>query len=938
MCSLTAKKIFFLFWITGVCFSSYAQQVEMEVQRDTLTGKLNLMDLVVMLTNTDEEPFEGFLSIKTPEGFRSISGEQIDIHLDTAERKYIPVKILFRQIAKAGTSNVEIDLLDLKKRVVQTEAIGQTIKENNNLQLSTPNPVVFVSNPNDSLSVQVTVSNLGNRQQEVAVVFSVPGLMGEKNFFEQKAKVEIQQDHVFIFKFIPPQALLDRPQFTINVAAMRGPEKELFSNLSVTVQNISSSRRYQDMETVRQSQYYRRNSVTGSYRRIGENSTVYQLTGSGDIDLPAGYMSVNGNFYKANNANEPIVSNTYVTYHLGNHHLKVGNISQPLEMALFGRGIEVGIADKQKSKSLQIGFIDQNFNLVEKNAFLKNGYGFYTTGVWGASSPSNYTSGIYLFKEDAMEQAQHHLAGIEKAHTFNKDWRGDLKIHAGMSHYEKTNKNEPSFAVETQYNGNIHGVRLYGNYFFSSAYFPGNRRGMLQLQQNAVKNISPNHTVYTNVFFSDFSPQSHTYTMNMQSANFRFDSGISFSRIKNTSIKLGYQYQTESSNSFGRFVEMNSNDNLAMKTQRLVENVNWLSKNNKHSILLTLEEGLTKLSQEKSIKPQFKIGTAYSFKWLNANLSYQYGSFFLSEYVSAYRRTEGTEVFQRLTASVSADKQLIQNKLSVSTGAGYIKDFTTGQIPSAFLNLQYIPHPQYRLYLNSSWYRYDMQNTIFYPFSSANNMFIIEVGLTVNFKGRKPSSRKKGKLTALVYYDKNANNIFDEDDEVAADYLITLNNTTFKTNNKGEFTYRSLPFGKYKLKPTAQKGWFTQGDEYVIDTYKTAVSIPLHQSGTASGKIKYDYDVKTVLDFEPKIGGIVFNISRNGKFIQRISTNDNGEFVLFLPKGDYQISLNENSLATNTYCEDAIRNFSVEAGKIIQIPKFVIKVQQKRINIKQFGS
>lgn len=938
MCNSVTKKIFFIFWIIGTCFSSYAQQVEMEVKRDTLTSKTNLMDLVVTLVNAENQPFDGFLRIRTPEGFQSISGEQIEVHLGAEEQRFVPVKILFRQIAKAGTSNVEIDLLNHEKKVIQTEIIRQTIKENNNLRLSTLNPMVFVSNPNDSLSVQVIVSNLGNRKQNVSVVFSIPGLMGEKNFFEQKGMVEIQQDSVFTFKFLPPQALLDRPQFTINVAGMRGTEKELFGNLSITVQNISSSRRYLDMETVRQSQYYRRNSITGSYRRIGENSTVYQLTGSGDIDLPAGYLSVNGNFYKADVADEPIVSNTYVDYHLNNHHLKIGNISQPLEMALFGRGIEVGVADKQKTKSFQIGFIDQNFNLVEKNAFLKNGYGIYATGVLRASTSSNYTSGTYLFKEDAMEQAQHHLAGIEKVHTFNKNWRGNLRIHAGMSHYEMADKNEPSFAVETQYNGNIHGVRLSGNYFFSTAYFPGNRRGMLQLQQNAVKSISPNHTVYANVFLSDFSPQSHTYAMNIQSANFRFDSGISFSRIKNTTIKLGYQYQTESSNSFGGFRETNNSDNLEMKTHRLVENINWLSKNSKHSLLLTLEEGLTKLSGEKSIKPQFKVSTAYSFKWLNANFAYQYGSFFLSEYVSAHRRTEGAEVFQRLTASVSADKQLMQNKLSVSTGAGYIKDFTMGQTPSAFLNLQYTPDNRYRIYLNSSWYRYDMRNNMYYSFSSANNMLIIEAGLTVNFGGRKPSAGKKGTMTALVYYDKNTNNIFDEDDEIAADYLITLNNTTFKTNDKGELTYRSLPFGTYQLKPAAQKGWFTQGNEYVIDTYKTAVLIPLHQSGTVSGKIKYDFDAKTVLDFEPKIGGIVFNISQNGKFLQRVSTNDEGEFILFLPTGDYQILLNENSLATNTFCEETAQSFTVAAGKITRIPKFVIKVKEKRINIKRFGS
>jgi hypothetical protein len=936
MPNLIARKIFFIFLTIGTCFSSYAQQIAMEIKKDTITSKQNLMDLVATLVNTSDHPFNGFLNIKTPEGFQSISGEQIDIHLDSKEKKFIPVKILFQQIAQAGTSQIKIDLLNDKLKIIQTESIGQTIEENNNLRLSTSNPMLFISNPHDSLSVQVTVSNLGNRRQNTSIIFSIPELTGEKNFFEKKGTVAIQQDTIFNFKFLPPQSLLDQPQFTINIAGMRGTEKELFGNLAITVQNISSNKRFQDMEAARQSQYYQRNSLTGSYRKIGANNTVYQLIGSGDINLPTGYLSVSGNIYQSDNANEPIISNTYLDYHFENHQLKIGNINQPLEMALFGRGIEIGTADKSKSKKIQIGFIDQNFNLIEKNSFLKYGYGVYATGIIGATNPSGYTSASYIFKEDTMEQTLHHLIGIDKAYSFNNKWRGNLKVYGGMSHYKTVNKNEASFALETQYNGEINGVKLSGNYFLSSAYFPGSRRGMIQIQQNFVKNISEKHTVYSSIFMSDFSPESHTYTTNMESTNFRFDSGINFARLNNTAIKLGYQYQIESSNSFG-WNTTKSSENLAMRAHRLVENFNWFSKNSKHSLNLALEEGFAKLPNTDGLKPQFKFSTAYSFKWLTANVSYQYGSFFLSEYISTSRNSEDSRTFQRLISSVSIDKRLMNNKIFISSGAGYINDFTTGQTPSGFINLRYLPTDQYQIYLNSSWYRYDMRNNSSYSFSSSNNMFIIEAGLTIKFKGQSPSSGKKGTLTAQIYYDKNANNIFDEDDEIAADYLITINNTTFKTDSEGKLLYRSIPFGSYKLKPTVQKGWFTTGTEYTIDSYKTLVEIPLHQSGTASGKIQYEFDSKTVLDFEPKTGGIVFNISQNGKFIQRISTNDEGKLIIFLPTGVYQISLAESSLPLNAFCEEASRDFKIEPGKITHIQKFTIKVKEKTINIKRFG-
>lgn len=929
------RKLLFVLWSLFFFSSAYAQQVKMEMRREPITSKQNLMDIILTLDNIAEQPFEGYLRIKTPEGFRSISGEMIKVHLDAESKIFVPVKILFQPNAQAGSSTVEVALLDQDQKVLQTEYSTQKIEENNNLRLSTDYAMVFINNPNDSVAVQVTVSNLGNRKQDAAVVFSIPGLVGEKNFFERKGVVDIQKDTTFVFKFLASPRLLDQPQFTINVAGMRGVEKVLFGNLSITAQNISSTKHYQDRNSSSQFQYHQKNSLNVSYRNIGDNNTVYQMTGAGDINLAAGYLSLSGNVYKANYSDELMVNNTYLGYHLDNHEIKIGNINQSLEMSLFGRGIEVGTTNATKSNKFQIGFIEQNYNLIEQHGFLKNGYGIYASGVLGTSNSANQTSVSYVFKDDNLEQVKHHLASVDRAFVYNKDWRGSLKAHVAMSSYEPTAINEPSFALETQYNGEVEGIKLLGNYFFSTDYFPGNRRGILQFQQNANKTISKNRIIYANIFGANFSPKSHSYAMNIASTNFRFDSGISFTRVKSTALKLGYQYQTESSDTPVGITGTPATS-LGMKTHRLVESLNWISKNNKHAISLTLEEGLTKLLNKSDLKTQFKMNTTYGFKRLTASFVYQYGGFYLSEYTAAARRGDENQVFQRIMSSIAFDNSFMDKKIAMSSGVAFIKDFTTGQTPSAFLNVKFMPNKQYHIYLNSSWYRYDSNSTDLYA-QSSNNMFVIEAGMIFNFRGRTPSPEKKGTMVARVYYDKNTNYIFDGDDEIATDYLITINNTTFKTDQEGKLLYRSLPFGTYKLKPTVQKGWFTTGGEYVVARYKTTVEIPLHQSGTASGKVRYDVDMKKAVDFEPKMGGIVFNVTEGEKFIQRISTNDEGEFLLFLPTGQYQVSLVKSSLPTNAYCEESIRNFTVEAGKITSIQKFIIKVREKKVNIKKFG-
>jgi hypothetical protein len=92
------------------------------------------------------------------------------------------------------------------------------------------------------------------------------------------------------------------------------------------------------------------------------------------------------------------------------------------------------------------------------------------------------------------------------------------------------------------------------------------------------------------------------------------------------------------------------------------------------------------------------------------------------------------------------------------------------------------------------------------------------------------------------------------------------------------------------------------------------------------------------MEFTPKIGGIIFNMYRNDQFLQRVITDDNGEFISFLESGSYKIELNVNSLPVNTYCERTSSDFKVEVGKIMNIEPFIIKVKEKNIRVKKFGN
>ena len=924
-------RLLLVFCCTVACCKVQAQSaVEMKVETTEAAGRQNILDLVVALTNTSASSFNGTLHIKTPDGFKSISVSEISVKLKPEQHIFIPLKIIKGKSAAAGATDIVVDLVNDKKESVVKKSITQQVEVNNAMSLQAVTPTIFLTNTNDSLSVKVNVTNLGNQSQQVFVVFNIPELTGEESFFEQTAVIDVRKDSIFDFKFWVPKSLLDKSQFAVNVAAMRGAEKIVFGSLSVNVQNVSSVKRYEDINSLAYARYYQKNSLTASYRTSGNDTGVYQLIGSGDVDLPAGYLSVSGNIYKADSQNEPLISNTFLAYRLDNHQLKVGNISQQLELPMFGRGIQFDTSDKTQNNRLQAGFIDDNFNLTQKDAFLKRGYGFYALGTFGANNPSDQKSFNYVFKKDNMEQVGHNMVGFENVKQITKDWNLRLKAHGAISHYERFNKNQPSYALETQYNGLVKDIRLSGNYFVSSSYFPGNRRGVVQLQQNFMKNLKRERMVYANIFYSDFAPQSYTYSFNMKTTTFRLDAGITFPRLKSIGSSLGLQYYKETGNAFSWIVP---NGFLSMEAFRVTENFNWLSKNQKHSVVLGIEEGLVQMSNNNKIYPQLKINSIYSYKGFNASATYQHGSYFLSEYSSLLVMDQNQNDFNRFMLSLSTDHKFIDNKLFVRSGAAYLNDFISGETPSAFLNLQYLPTDKYRFYLNSSWFHYSKATV----FQNAG-MFVVEAGITMNLGSRAASAGRKGTLSTFVYFDKNGNSIFDENDEPAPDFFITIDKTTFKSDANGQIKYKSLPFGTYKIQPVLQNGWFTEGTELVMSDYSQQIVVALHQNGSLKGKIQYRYDEKTVKNFDAKAGGIVFTVTKNGSFVQRIGTDDDGSFVAFLPTGTYEITLDSNSLSENTFCTNPKQQLVIESGKITHVVDFIIEVKQKQVKIKKFGS
>lgn len=928
-CNFKLLSILFLFFILMNVNPLFGQNIQdkvtMELENGTSFQKESLISLVVVIKNTTKEKISGKIYFTLPKGFKNLGYQGLEIEMLPDETRHIPIKFITGEEAVAGSSVITCKLIDPTGKLLAQQSTNHVIEVNNTLTITPLENSIYRSSNNEPIVVKVKVSNKGNIKQNITLVCKFPDPTNPNLFIEKNATIAIKKDSIFSFTYLPSKELAKQSNYTIRLTGFRNPSKDFFGNASVEVQNIASVQQYQGSSFINFWEEAQ-NQITASYRGLGGGVDFYQLRGSGGVNIPSGYLFMRGNVSLSNSQELPLITNTNLVYHQEKNEYTIGNINKLLEMTLVGRGAEYS-RTFEKNQKIELGFVDQNYNLIEKNNWLNNGYGFYGKGILHSNNSSRNVSATYIFRSDPFEKAKHSILGTEVNYDFNPEWRFSTKVNAGLSSYELQNINKPSFAGESNYNGKIKNFNINGNYYFSSDYYPGNRRGSLQLQQNISTNIK-NNNIHANVILSDFSPKFYSFQTQQKSTNNRIEIGNRFPKFRDFSLSLLYQYQEEGSNSYNLLIgNLNTDVAQKMRAHRLVEQLSWINAPSRQSAIIGFETGLIKYPLQTDNQFQMKINANYSFRNFNFNSNFQSGSYYLSEYIFSTIAKNDIN-YQKLTLSLFYNNNFAKEKINLSAGGSYINDIVYGKSPSVFLNAKY-NGKTFSTFFNSSWYNYST------GFLTTNTL-TFEVGLTLNLQKTILNPDKKGDIKVQVYYDTNNNNQYDPGEKYATNYMININKVAIQTNIDGVASYKKVPYGTYSLKQIIQEGWYYDDTSFEVDRHVYNLSIPLHQSGKMEGKVSFAYNTRTAVGFEHRGSGISFSILKDNQLVQKVYTDDDGKFICFLPTANYVITIDEKSLPANTFCENQSYEIAVKAGTIAVVPEFVIKVKEKKINTKKF--
>ena len=903
--------------------------LSIELIEDSQTGQM--VSHVLKLTNLSEEQFKGGVVVDVPEGIRSLSRDQRSVSLMPGDSIFVSFKLILTKDLVSGEKKIRYDLINDTGVYMNSCITSLQIEEREQLIMMVDNSPNLITNPDDSVRINVTLQNGGNITEDVYLVFNVPNLQGSSPFTELYAVLSPGEQHDFTHSFLASSNLLSAERFNVKITLLKGRDKQIVETRTVDVNSIITNRSYNSFfrdQSYSLGQGSLDNGIQLSYRTYNLNSQTMQLQGGSYLDLPAGYLHLKGNIYKYNTQPLPYISNTSLTYQLNENQYIIGNVQEQTELSLYGRGVKALFSDKEGNKSITMGAIDQNYNLIDESPWFEDYFSYFVKGQLGGNNEKSGLEATYVYQKNPYEKAIFQLGSLGWRYRFSNNWNMEVAAHGTSGSYSELGENHYSGAAEMSYRGKISEmIQLNGSAYYSDPYFPGNRKGVTSLMQSGSVRITEGMNLNLSYSYNRSEPKSYSYDYRYSSENRNGNISISLPKFKNINTSFNYQQQMESSSSYSYLIEGNSgDDNLNMNSHRMGWQWRWQNPAWKYSLFGTIEGGFFNNPINKEFVAQGKASLSFSYRWLSMGASWQQGAYYLFEHVMAQRQETA---FTRFTTSVSVNHNL-SNKLRISSGINFSNDVYQGAIPSANLNAAYSPNSKLSFILSGSWYRYPNQGN--------REIMNIEGGVRYNFSRGVPFKGRKSSLIAKVYYDHNANGSYDSGDAPAEGYLVEIDRKAFISGEKGEVKYTSVPFGNYEVKQLQSGEWSFNRKEIEVDRYKTRVEIPLRQSGTLQGSIRYIVEENSI-EIKQRNEGFRFTVtSADGKLKQTVVTDGQGNFITFLPTGEYSITLDQRTLPDHTECNEPVQDFIIEGGVTSKLKPFDIEVKTRQINVRKFFS
>lgn len=902
--------------------------VHLAIEQKEVTKGDRTFPLLLKVENFRDQIFQGFIRWEADGAFRSLKGDSLFIEVEANQQRYLALRLLPTPKANAGKNEIRFSLWDNEtKTSIQETKENISLEEKVQLLIRPSQEEIIVSNNLDSIDLTLLIANNGNTSQDLELVYNFPVPINGSNSFIRQVQLFPGSDSSLTFRFLMPPSLRETNEFRVQITAVGGTSKQVLGHSNIVVKNLRSSRSYSQRDNDQAFQFHHLNNGLNISRRMQGDLATYQLYGGGAINLNKGMLALNGNLSYNTATDDFYASGTSLRYGLNNLEVEMGSINTNSEANLFGRGIKVSYKDSDDQHSYSVGIMDNQFNILTSEQLFKRGYAIFGEAILGTNNLQKQWKSQFAFKQDPYEDLQSELFSIHLKRTISSSYSMEFRGHGALSQYHYLQRNRADGAFEFIQRGRLRSWNWSGNYFFSSNYFPGIRRGTWFVNHTMNKQFDNTASLWGSFNFANYTPKSYVFRYDYHNQNLRGEIGMRFPKWNQLTPGARLQFEQEKSDNYS--VLFSTHNATKLQAVRLVEDLNWQSSNYQHAVYLSFDNGLARYPFSDRWKFQARGTLTYAFAGLQLMGNYQHGAYYLAEYLNS--QYVNAQRLERVTLNASYFQNFFQDKLQTNVGIGYFGDFLGSQNPTSYANIRYALTDRIRVFLNGSWYQYS------YTSNTKNQVTSIEGGLSLSFAKKQVSSKKKGRLEIVCFYDENSNDIWDEGEQPASAVTIAVNNEVFSSDMNGKVRYSMLPYGIYSIHGGLKDNWYFKNHEVSLSSGTTKLTIPLKQTGTLIGNIRYVFDEHLANDVEAKYAGIAVVVTR-GDFSKHVVTDNDGNFTTNLPKGKYLLQLDHTTLPELVTCENPIQEVDITNNKINKIPAFILNVQNRKIRLKRFGS
>ncbi|UKT62970.1 hypothetical protein [Pedobacter mucosus] len=900
------------------------QNSGVKISTDSLIsiGREKLISVSIRIDNTSKQDFEGQIAPILPKGFGLISEQTIKIRLAKKAHAFYPFKFLVLSNADAHTQEMRFQLQNLNGEMLSQVTSKVALLPIRATELVVLNPSIMLKQIGDSLSINVLVRNMGNQVEELKLVASFPTETGQgKSTFQKNISLSPGSEQNVTFSKIINRGLYQLNNFYINIAGLY-KSGDLFGNGIAYVQNASASRQYVNAEIPLGSlNSGLSNQISLSGQNLFNNSQSWQVNGAGATQIGNGILGFSVDAYQWNSINnKPLLSNTWLNYQADNKGITVGNISENLESFINGRGIKLYTTKEEDQHGLEAAVVQKSYNLLGDN--FNYGYSAYVKTSFKDSSRHQYNSSL-IFDYAPFEQSRSILSS-NSVSLFNKTALVmSVNLGGGLSQsLINPTDIKPSLAIGTSLNGTYKKINFSSNNFFSTAYYPGIRRGVLQLNERISKYIG-SHNVWIGFSNYGFNPsyQRNVYFLQRNYALQKTEIGWSIPLKINLNLTLTASKDYEKADYNSLFSGASS-----LSSYRINESFNWHSNDFRQNVFLSLDNGFGKRAEGKA-EFQVRLNANWSSSWFNINAYLQRGSFLLAE---SFNNNISDQEIYRYSLSPSLHRYFFNKKFRTEAGLIFYRDALFGNNITYLAKAEYSATPKTALYISS--YEYQYRN------SFTNSTFrSLQAGITQKLPDpRQHIAGKKGNLEVQFYKDNNQNGLFDLGDVAEKSGTVLINKIIFIVPASGTIQYNKVPYGSYVVSMPIQNGFQVPAQIIKVDQKNVKVVIALEKSGNVTGKIAINYNELKSLQVDPSLSGFTILVKNKEGKISAVKTGEDGNYSIYLPEGNYEVYPDVTQFPAHIYFDGPHLEVVVKSANNTIIPTINLKVKEKRIEIKRF--